>query len=82
MSLPSVITLMEGTYNIPLYKNILFFMTTDPNWIGFLSRTRDADNYWQFHNPKPYSDKFSILKVIDVESLIVFFEKRYNLCQS
>ena len=39
-SLLSVKTWMEGTHGTP-YKNPYFFVTTEPNWLGF---RQDADN--------------------------------------
>ena len=48
---------MEGTYDIP-YKNYYFFETTEPNQMGFFGQ--NADNGLQFHNPKAYSDSFTI----------------------
>ena len=34
---------------------------------------QNAGNKLQFHNPKSYSDLFTILNVIDAENPIVFF---------
>ena len=65
-------TWMESTYGKPNI-NPYFFVTTEPNRMGFFAEMQIISDSFIILIPKAYSDWFTILKAIDAESPIVIF---------